>query len=123
MLWRIPADTHQARFGTMPHQTDDTLQTESAGNPRPRTAKPFSARTTDGWPEIDMSLLEDSRLVLPPVPLDVLPQPWRDWVSDAACSAGAPADYIVQALLAAVGGLAGVRVCVKPSWSEPLVLW
>ena len=109
----------------MLHQTDDTPQIESAGNRRPRSAKPSSARSAEGWPEIDASLLEDTRPALPPVPLDVLPQPWRDWVSDAACGAGAPADYVVQALLAAVAGLAGlgVRACVKPSWSEPPVLW
>jgi hypothetical protein len=36
-----------------------------------------------------------------------------------------PVDYVAQALLAAVAGLvgAGVRVSVKPSWTEPLVLW
>jgi Protein of unknown function (DUF3987) len=113
------------RFGNMSHQTDDTPQSESAGHSRPRSAKPFSARTADGWPEIDASLLEDARPLLPPAPLDVLPQPWRDWVSDAACGAGAPVDYVVQALLAAVAGLAGVgvRACVKPPWSQPLVLW
>jgi hypothetical protein len=39
--------------------------------------------------------------------------------------AAAPTDYVVQALPAAVAGLAGlgVRACVEPSWSEPLVLW
>src|SRR5262249_60997505 len=38
---------------------------------------------------------------------------------------GAPVDYTVQALLAAVSALcgAGVLVRVTPAWSEPLVLW
>jgi hypothetical protein len=109
----------------MPHHTDDTPQIGSAGNPRPRSAKPPTVRTADGWPEIDARLLEDARPALPPVPLDVLPPPWRDWVSDAACGAGAPTDSVVQALLAAVAGLAGigVRACVKPVWSQPLALW
>lgn len=90
-----------------------------------RATQPFSARTLDEWPEIDTSLLEDNRPTLPLVPLDVLPSPWRDWVGDAACNAGAPPDYVVQALLAAVSGLAGrgVQARVNPSWSEPLVLW
>jgi hypothetical protein len=82
-------------------------------------------RTAGGWSELDLSILEEKRGPVPPFPLDVLPQPWRDWVSDMASSAGAPADYIVQSLLAALAGIcgAGVSVRVTPAWSEPMVLW
>src|SRR5262249_9111305 len=78
-----------------------------------------------GWPPIDTSLLDDSRPLLPAFPVDVLPSPWRVWVETAARGAGAPVDYVGQALLAAAAGLAGagLRVSVRPSWSEPLVLW
>jgi Protein of unknown function (DUF3987) len=78
-----------------------------------------------GWPEMDVSILEEERGAVPPFPLDPLAQPWRDWVSDTASSAGAPTDYVVQAVLAAVAGLcgAGVAVRITPVWSEPLVLW
>jgi len=79
-----------------------------------------------GWREIDSSFLgEDERPVLPSVPLDRLPAAWRAWLSAVASSASTPSDYVLQALLAAVAGLAGagVRVSVNPSWSEPLVLW
>ena len=74
---------------------------------------------------MDVSVLEEKRGAVPPFPLDLLPQPWRDWVSDTAASAGAPADYVVQAVLAALAGLcgAGVAVRITPAWSEPLVLW
>jgi hypothetical protein len=83
------------------------------------------ARRQEDWPELDVSILEDKRGAVPPFPLDLLPQPWRDWVSDTASSAGAPADYVVQAVLAALAGLcgAGVAVRVTPAWSEPMVLW
>ena len=83
------------------------------------------ARRQEDWPEPDVSILEDKRGVVPPFPLDLLAQPWRDWVSDTASSAGAPADYVVQAVLAALAGLcgAGVAVRVTPAWSEPMVLW
>jgi Protein of unknown function (DUF3987) len=76
-------------------------------------------------PELDISILEDKRGAVPPFPLDLLPQPWRDWVSDTASSAGAPADYVVQAVLAALAGLcgAGAAVRITPGWSEPMVLW
>ncbi|MEA2850037.1 MAG: hypothetical protein QOE02_56, partial [Rhodospirillaceae bacterium] len=93
-----------------------------AGTRRPVFAAGQSAA---GWPEMDVSILEEKRGAVPPFPLDLLAQPWRDWVSDTASSAGAPTDYVVQAVLAALAGLcgAGVAVRITPVWSEPLVLW
>src|SRR5580704_7558805 len=125
MLWRMPADTREQRIGTMPHQTDDAPQIESAEEPSRGSAKPTSAGAPAGWPTPDPSLLEDGRLVVPAFPLDAMPQPWREWVSDTAGGAGAPVDYVAQAVLGAVAGLcgAGVKACVTQSWSEPLVLW
>jgi hypothetical protein len=81
--------------------------------------------STWAWPEIDTSLLDDGRGAVPPFPIDLIPQPWRDWTADRARGAGAPVDYAVQALLAAVSGVcgAGVEVQITPEWSEPLVLW
>src|SRR4030081_749626 len=87
---------------------------------------PFGAGQPEaGWPELDVSFLEEKRGAVPPFPLDLLAQPWRDWVSDTASSAGAPTDYVVQAVLAALAGLrgAGMAVRITPVWSEPLVLW
>ena len=77
------------------------------------------------WPEIDAGLLDDGRGAVPPFPIDLLPQPWRDWVADRARCAGAPVDYVAQALLAAVAGVsgAGVEVRITADWAEPLVLW
>src|SRR5215470_1293676 len=85
----------------------------------------FLADTTPTWSEVDLALVEDGRRAVPLFPLDLLPQPWRSWVSETARSAGAPVDYVAQSLLGAVAGLcgAGVLVRVTPGWSEPLVLW
>src|SRR5712664_1413971 len=119
------AETQTARIGIMPHQPDDAPRTESAEEPCLGSAKPASAEAQAGWPAPDPSLLEDGRPVVPAFPLDVLPQPWREWVSDTAGGAGAPVDYVAQAVLGAVAGLcgAGVKACVTQSWSEPLILW
>jgi hypothetical protein len=90
------------------------------------TRHPFGAGQPEaGWPELDVSFLEEKRGAVPPFPLDLLTQPWRDWVGDTASSAGAPADYVVQAVLAALAGLcgAGVAVRITPVWSESMVLW
>lgn len=85
----------------------------------------FPVHRSDGaaWPELDVSLLEDRRGAVPPLPLDLLPQPWRGWVADTARAAGAPADYVAQPMLAAAAGLcSGASVRVVAGWSEPLVL-
>jgi len=78
-----------------------------------------------GWPEFDSSLLEEDRGAVPVFPLDLVPQPWRDWVTDTARSAGVPVDYVAQAVLGALGGVcgAGVAVRITQAWFEPLVLW
>jgi hypothetical protein len=121
----MPADTHEQRIGNMPRQTDDAPQTKNADEPDLGSAKPTSAGAPAAWAPPDPSLLEDGRPVVPAFPLDALPQPWREWVSDTAGGAGAPVDYVAQAVLGAVAGLcgAGVKTCVTQSWSEPLVLW
>src|SRR6266853_4673891 len=83
------------------------------------------AKSTDAWPETDPSLLEEGRPSLPAFPLQSLPPWWRAWVSETAHGAGAPVDYVVQALLASVAGVcgAGVLARITETWSEPLILW
>jgi hypothetical protein len=90
----------------------------------PRYAKPISS-SAPGWGEVDPAVLDEARASVPAFPLDVLPQFWREWVDCTAHSTGAPADYVVQSLLAAVVGLCGggTTVRIGPRWSEPLVLW
>jgi hypothetical protein len=77
------------------------------------------------WSEVDLSILEEKRAAVPPFPLDLLPQPWREWTSDTASSTSAPVDYVAQTVLAALAGLsgAGTMVRITPGWCEPLVLW
>jgi hypothetical protein len=86
---------------------------------------PIATKSTDAWPETDPSLLEEGRPALPDFPLQCLPPWWRAWVSEAAHGAGAPVDYVVQALLASVAGVcgAGVVAQITDSWSEPMILW
>ena len=118
------------RIGTCPLPIRQTTQS-AGGDARERclaVAARFAAGhsfSDPGWPELDASLLEDRRAPVPPFPLHVLPQPWRDWVADTARSTGAPADYVAQAVLGAAAGLcgAGAAVQVTPGWAEPLVLW
>src|SRR5258708_40246802 len=82
-------------------------------------------RAAGGWSEIDPSLVEDGGDIGPAFPIDLLPLPWRAWIADTARATGAPVDYVVQSVLAAVAGIcgAGVVARVTSSWSEPLVLW
>ena len=91
----------------------------------PAVAEPPVASREARWPETDLSLLEEGRPALPGFPLGALPPWWRAWVSETAQAIGAPADYVVQALLASVAGVcgAGVVARVTESWDEPLILW
>jgi hypothetical protein len=77
------------------------------------------------WRDPDLSVLDDRRGPVPAVPLALMPQPWRDWIADTEKATGAPADYVLQSVLAGVAAVcgAGARVRVTPAWDEPLVLW
>jgi hypothetical protein len=89
------------------------------------TVAELAAKSQDAWPETDPSLLEEGRPSLPAFPLQSLPPWWRAWVSETAHGAGAPVDYVVQALLASLAGVcgAGVLARVTETWHEPLILW
>lgn len=82
-------------------------------------------RSDSNWRDPDLSILDRRRGPVPAVPLALLPPPWRDWITDTERATGAPADYVVQSVLAGVAAMcgAGVRVRVTPAWDEPLVLW
>ena len=85
-----------------------------------RAAFAAAQAPADAWGEIDFSLLEERRAAVPPFPLDLLPQPWRDWTSDTASSTAAPADYVAQAVLAALAGLGSAENAI--GGASPLVL-
>ena len=81
--------------------------------------------SSDEWKEPDRSILDSRRGPMPPAPLALVPQPWRDWIADTQKATGAPADHVLQSVLAGVAAVcgAGVAVRVTPDWDEPLVLW
>jgi len=81
--------------------------------------------SSDDWKEPDRSILDVRRGPVPAVPLALVPQPWRDWIADTEKATGAPADYVLQSVLASVAAMcgAGVAVRVTPAWDEPMVLW
>lgn len=86
---------------------------------------PAETAVARDWPRLDGALLSDKGPAVPRFPLDVLPPPWRAWITDTATAANVPADYVAQAVLAAVAGLcgAGVWVSVSAVWSCPVSLW
>ncbi|MBM3649681.1 MAG: DUF3987 domain-containing protein [Alphaproteobacteria bacterium] len=79
----------------------------------------------NNWRSPDLSVVDQRRGPVPAVPLEWLPQPWRNWIADTGRATGAPADYVLQSVLAGVAAVcgAGVAVRVTPDWEEPLVLW
>src|SRR5260370_41269139 len=122
MCWCIPADSHSKRIGSMPSFKNPT-NVPSAFSPAVRAAPGDSAGSHveyHYWGAIDDGLLQEGRGAVPEFPVARLPQPWRDWVADTARSAGAPADYVAQAVLGAVAGGSGAGglARVPPSWAE-----
>lgn len=91
-------------------------------NAQPMKEIPF----TPSWPEPDPRLL---RTVLPPPPAlplgDVLGPRLAEWVVQAAEAKGAPADYVLAALLAVAGSTIGNARWVSPwkGWAEPPIIW
>jgi len=81
-------------------------------------------QTATLWPEIDRSLLEETRPPPVPFPLKLLPAAWRRW-AEASAQVFTPVDYYAQGLLGAVAAACagGIVVRVTPQWSEPLLLW
>lgn len=81
--------------------------------------------TKGGWPQPDLSLLDDRRAERPAFPDDVLPPFWQAWARHVACGASAPIDYVALSLLTATSSLlGGIRhIAPLPSWREPFVLW
>ncbi|MCO5083864.1 MAG: YfjI family protein [Rhizobiaceae bacterium] len=78
------------------------------------------------WPEPDMRYLRADLPEPPALPLDdVFSKGWTKWIRAAAEAKGAPADYVVAAVLAVCGSLIGNTRWVSPwqGWAEPPILW
>lgn len=78
------------------------------------------------WPEPAARFL---RAEMPPAPIlpltDVLSSSWSKWILGAAEAKSAPPDYVLAALLAAIGSLIGNNRWSSPwsGWAEPPILW
>ena len=78
------------------------------------------------WPDPDPRLLRAELLPAPNLPLgDVLNPRLAAWVTDAAESKGAPADYVFAAVLAVAGATIGNTrwAAIWQGWTEPPVIW
>lgn len=78
------------------------------------------------WPAPDSHLLQAGMPPPPALPLgDVLGERLAAWVTDAAESKGAPADYVFASLLSVAGSAIGNARWASPwrGWAEPPILW
>lgn len=89
-------------------------------------AKPKERPFTPAWSDPDPRFL---RAVLPPAPKlplhDVLGPRLAHWVTDAAQSKGAPADYVFGAVMSVAGATIGNSrwATIWQGWSEPPIIW
>lgn len=78
------------------------------------------------WPKPEARFLRDDLPAPPALPLgDVLGPRLAQWVTQAAEAKGAPADYVLAALLAVAGSTIGNARWVSPwrGWAEPPIIW
>ena len=116
-------DTAEALGGATGGQ-DGSQGGEGRGDPQ--EPPQGGAEGPQAWPAPDMRLLSGGIEPPPPLPLaEVLTPRAAEWVASAAEGAGAPADYVLAALLSVVGATVGNSrwATIWPGWSEPPVLW
>ncbi|WGF90085.1 DUF3987 domain-containing protein [Marinivivus vitaminiproducens] len=92
-------------------------------HPPDRDHREHPSEASSGWDAPDTTLVSFQRKPAPLFPIEVT-GPWGDWIAVRAECAGAPADYLVWAMLAAIGAaIANVRwVTPWNGWKEPPVL-
>src|SRR5260370_17970626 len=93
-------------------------------NVAPAKARRFAAfaaaqAAPHAWGEANLSILEEKRAAVPPFPLDLLPQPWRDWTSDTASSTAAPVVSVAHTELVAPANLRAAALAVRTPPSSP----
>ena len=77
------------------------------------------------WPNPEARFLRDDLPPPPALPLgEVLGPRLAEWVAQAAEAKGAPADYVLAALLAVAGSVIGNARWVSPwqGWAEPPII-
>jgi len=103
---------------------DEAGKGEGAGGDT--SSGPRSGRNEPGWTEPDARFLRTVLPEPPALPLDDVFSPsWARWIRTAAEAKGAPADYVVAALLSTAGAIIGNSRWATPweGWSEVPIIW
>jgi hypothetical protein len=85
----------------------------------------LSTNSPDAWAEPDRTILEPHQRPAPPLPLEVFPATWREWIVSMAAVKSCPVDYVALGLLGCAGALIGNARwgAPWPGWREPPALW
>lgn len=113
-----------ARAGAKAEAGSDE-KTDDAG-PSAGTSGQRSGAGDPEWTEPDARFLRTVLPDPPALPLDDVFSPgWARWIRTAAEAKGAPADYVVAALLSTAGALIGNARWATPwaGWSEVPIIW
>ena len=111
--------------GAQPVESAPVAATGGSGEHENPMQKDDTHKRMD-WPQPSQCLLRPEIPKPPALPLnDVLRPQAADWVAATAEASGAPADYVLSALLSAVGGIVGNSRWVSPwrGWVEPPIIW
>ncbi|MFM9957267.1 MAG: DUF3987 domain-containing protein [Phycisphaerales bacterium] len=97
-----------------------------SGPPRKRPASPNSpAANRDAATPVSVTVTPAPVPAFTPFPADVLPEPIRGFVTEAAKAIGCDASYVALPLLSALASAIGNthRIALKRGWTEPAIVW
>lgn len=112
----------------MPDGDDIVEYIEFQGDDRPIAIRKKLLQFVDKTPEWRPETVENDHIERPawrPFPVEVLPQPLRVFVTEAASALGCDEAFIALPALSMLASLVGTTrvIRLKDTWTEPCVLW
>ena len=68
------------------------------------------------WP--DPESLGHSLHLVDPLPMEIVPEPFRDWIKDVSHRMQCPPDFVASAVIALCGSLIGTKCGIKPKQND-----
>lgn len=75
-----------------------------------------SSKQVTDWPE--PAILRDSLLPVTPLPIDNIPESYREWIVDVAHRMQCPIDFIAVAAIVVTGSIIGASCGIKPKQKD-----
>tara|TARA_R110000787_G_scaffold78441_1_gene171660 strand:+ start:2558 stop:5020 length:2463 start_codon:yes stop_codon:yes gene_type:complete len=118
-------EEHQDVYDYLAFHTIEDLQSEIEKAEFYIHQKEIFSQEDETWP--DPEPIKMDLYPVKPFPLEILPEPFRDWVEDISYRMQCPSDFVAVAVMVLTGSLIGTRCGIKPkardSWTVIPNLW